>query len=196
MTMLTMIPDDVALLIYKQIFNDSLLIINKPKSQRNYGFSYQKVSNNPCRFDNEIDEIIDYLNNNIIQNKRDIYDESGWIDQTFMDYYIIDNDDEKILISEDQYDEDYDKYYRYVKDFTNNNEISKKVIEVIFNLKENAHKYNWCDNDLEFRMFISIINKKIVRSNLKLRLSQIDIPDDLPIEAQALLWARQPVYTE
>ena len=195
MTMLAMMPDDIAILIYKQVFNDSLTIINKPKSQRVYGFSYNKISNSPCRFDNEIDKIIDYLNDNVIQNQRIIYDENAWIEQMYMDYYI-DNNGEKIVISEDEYDEDYDKYYKYVKDITNHNEISKKVIELIFNLKEDAHKYKWCDNDLEFRIFISIINKKIVRSNLKLRLSQFDIPDDLPIETQAFLWARQPVYTE
>lgn len=195
MTMLAMMPDDIAVLIYKEVFNDSLIRINKPKTQRDYGFSYQKVSNSPCRFDNEINKIVGYLNDNVIQNPRIIYDENGWVEQMYMDYYIA-NDGEHVVISEDEYDEDYDKYYKYVKNITNHNEISKKVIELIFNLKEDAHKYKWCDNALEFGVFTAIINSRIVRSNLKLRLSQFDIPDDLPIEMQAFLLARQPVYTE
>ena len=189
MAMLAMMPDDIAVMIYKEVFRSSLNIINKPKTQREYGFAYQRMGEPPVGYDLFIEVIIKYLNEYVIQEPSIFYDEDG--DEIIcMEYYVIGNDGEKILISRDQYDEDYDLYYRYVKDsLRSHKEISKEVVKLALRLSPaNAAKLDTED----YTQFMDIINTGLARNNLRLRLSWFEVPDTLPIEYQAFLMGRQP----
>jgi hypothetical protein len=200
MAMLAMMPDDIAVMIYKEVFRSSLSLINKPKTQREYGFSYKRRTHHPSKptspWNYHIDKVIEYLNENVIQEPTILYDEDG--DEVIcMDYYVISKDGEKIVISQDQYDEDYDEYYKYVKgcsamknskEIIGHNEISSDVIILALNLNPE-------DGAVDYWL-VSHINQKIGRSNLRLRLSAINVPDDLPIHIQAFLMASQPKWDE
>ena len=189
-----MMPDDIAVLIYKEVFRSSLNLISKPKTLREYGFVYQRMYEPTGGYDIYIDPIINYLNENVIQEQRIVYEDDGYVDMICMDYYVIGKDGKKVVISEDQYDEDYDKYYRYVDDsLSQHDEISKEVVKLALRLTpENAAKL---DNE-DYTQFMDIINDCVARNNLRLRLSCIDVPDDLPIEIHAFIMSSQPVWDE
>ena len=185
-----MMPDDIAVLIYKEVFRSSLNLINKPKTLREYGFVYQRrLITTPSVWDYYIDKVINYLNENVIQEQRVVYEDDGFVNEIWMDYYLIGKNGEKIVISEDQYDEDYDKYYKYMKNsLIFHDELTSDIIMLALNLNPEDGVIDLC---LKFH-----IKAKIGRSNMTLRLMTFDVPDDLPIETQAWLMARQPKREE
>lgn len=181
MTMIAMMPDDVAILIYKQVFQNTLDAIAMPKTQRMYGFTYH--AKNVDEDDEHIMQIVDYLNNNVVKEYRLALFEDGCTENEYMDYYIIDANGDRIIISEDIYDDDCDNYYTYARCPDDYREISRKVLELALNTK-----------NFDF-YFIQYINARITRTNLNLRQESFIIPDHLPLDVQAMLYARLPKYS-
>ena len=189
-----MMPDDIAVLIYKEVFRSSLNLINKPKTLREYGFLYQRMDEPPVGYDIYIDPIINYLNENVIQEQRTVYDDDNFVDMICMDYYVIGKDGKKVVISEDQYDEDYDKYYRYVKgSLSHHKEISKEFVKL--DLRLSPQSADKLDNE-DYTQFMNIINDCLARNNLRLRHTCIEVAETLPFHIQAFLMSRQPVWDE
>jgi hypothetical protein len=172
MAMLMMMPDDIANLIYKQVFNGCVKEIKRGATYRKYGFKYELTKDAEAVIDNTeimsiLNTIINYLNENVIQKDTtitDFNDDDEEYEVCFRHYLLT---DEPKSIPMNILVKTYHRRYESLNaDYKN--EINNKVLEKIFNGKIPTAIWNWETQDYELEGdMISNINKMIRRSNYK-----------------------------